>query len=470
MSMRTIGRYEIQELIGDGGMGTVWLGNDPMFNRPVAVKVLHSHLVNDPEVLERFKTEAVIQARLMHPNIVTVYDFVIDQSSVAIVMERIQGKPLDEVIEKQGALPPNACRQIMVQVLSALEVAHKQGLVHRDIKPSNILLDQQDGGIQAKLSDFGVAKVLGSEKMRTATSAKMGTIYYMSPEQLRSPKHVDLRTDIYSLGVMLYQMATGRLPFDADTEFEMMRQTIEEVPPSPMTLNPGIPAGLNSVIHRALEKQPNDRFQTCAEFRQAIEGWESWSKEPSRTPAQTDQPFTLPQSNIPPLPPIHNMQNVQQIETRTTPTSATQSHQKFSPVLAGRGTRLGAFLIDYFMFVSIWVFSLIVSYGIGSSGEQVLTCLGLIFIIILAIIQMILLSKEGQTIGKKLVGIKIVNRSDGQNGGFVHNVLLRLIINGLIGIIPFLGIAYFIVDSCFIFQDDRRCIHDLIAGTIVIKA
>lgn len=265
-----IGHFRIESLLGEGGMGTVYKAIDTRFNRPVALKQLHQHLRHDDAVMDRFKTEAVIQARLRHPNIVTVYDFLIDEEVAAIVMEYVNGPSLDRIIQSRGALPEKACIEIMRQILEALAEAHTQGLVHRDIKPSNVLVEFRGGKPTAKITDFGVAKVLGTEKMRTATSARMGTLCYMSPEQVRSPKLVNHRSDIYSLGAMLYEMVSGTLPFEADSEFEVMRRIIAQSPRSPSLAHPGVSPTMERIILTAMAKDPERRYQSCVDFGEAL--------------------------------------------------------------------------------------------------------------------------------------------------------------------------------------------------------
>jgi hypothetical protein len=267
----TIGGYEVQDLIGDGGMGAVYRGRDPRFDRLVAIKVLHPQFQRDPGVVDRFKAEAVIQAKLSHPHIVTVFDFVAGPDTLAIVMEYVDGLPLDTLVERAaGPLPLPRTLHLMDQVLSAMGYAHKRGLVHRDIKPSNILVQSIESQEYAKVMDFGIAKILGSEKLRTATGAKMGTLAYMSPEHVRSPKHVDARSDVYSLGVVLYEMLVGQVPFDADSEYELMRQIVEDQPRELHSFGSSLPEGLAAVLESALAKDPDRRFASCEQMRQAL--------------------------------------------------------------------------------------------------------------------------------------------------------------------------------------------------------
>jgi serine/threonine-protein kinase len=265
-----LGGYEILDLIGEGGMGAVYRGRDPRFDRDVAIKVLHSRFQRDPGVVERFKSEAVIQAKLSHPHIVTIFDFVSEADTLAIVMEYVEGLPLGRIIEAKGALSVERALRLMDQILSAMGYAHKRGLVHRDIKPSNILVQSIEGQEYAKVMDFGIAKILGSEKLRTATGAKMGTLAYMSPEHVRSPKNVDARSDVYSLGVVLYEMLTGHVPFDADSEYELMRQIVEDEPRELRSPGSSLPEGLSVVVESALAKDPARRFRSCEEMRQAL--------------------------------------------------------------------------------------------------------------------------------------------------------------------------------------------------------
>jgi hypothetical protein len=270
---RHIGVYEVEGQVGSGGMGAIFRGRDPRFDRPVAIKLLHSQFQGDAGIVDRFKAEAVIQAKLNHPHIVTVLDFVAEEGTLAIVMEFVDGEPLSRTIESAGGpLAADRVARLMDQILSAMSYAHGAGLVHRDIKPSNVLVQRFGTDEVAKVMDFGIAKILGSEKLQTATGAKMGTLAYMSPEHVRSPKHVDARSDIYSLGVVLYELVSGTLPFDAESEYELMRRIVEEPVPDVREVAGPVPAPFGSVIERALAKDPAERFQTCDEMRAALIG------------------------------------------------------------------------------------------------------------------------------------------------------------------------------------------------------
>jgi len=298
----TIGPYVIEDAIGTGGMGTVFKATDQRFNRPVAIKSLLNHLRRDTEVVKRFKSEAVAQARLPHPNIVTVHDFITDDEHMCMVLEYIEGESLAALLERAGCpLPLNQSVDIMVQVLGAIAHAHDHGVVHRDIKPSNILVSDLSGETIAKVCDFGVAKILGNEKFRTATQAKMGTLAYMSPEQVKSPRSVDQRTDIYSLGATLFEMLTGRAPFTSDSEYGMMEAIIQTPVARPTEILDTLPNWVNDVISKAMAKDPADRFETCGEFRSALLAVEGVSS-PSPVSAATPPPLIGVQPVAPPKP------------------------------------------------------------------------------------------------------------------------------------------------------------------------
>jgi len=271
--MERIGHYEIESVLGEGGMGTVYRAFDPRFNRPAALKVLHSNLARDPQVIERFHDEAIVQAGLLHPNIVRVYEFIEDGAKLAIAMELIDGLPLDDVLGNSGGvLASGRALHVMDQVLGALGLAHASGFVHRDLKPANILVVERGGQEVAYLTDFGIAKILGRSKRLTAADTKLGTMWYMAPEHFTSPSAVDHRSDIYSMGVTLYEMVTGRVPFDGDTDYDIMTAVITQEPPEPRMFNETLEQEIEQVILCCLAKEPGQRFQTSEEMRHALSG------------------------------------------------------------------------------------------------------------------------------------------------------------------------------------------------------
>jgi len=247
-------------------MGAVFKGVDLMLEREVAVKVLRPEFASQPEVVERFRSEAVTLAKLNHPNIATLHSFFRQGNEYFMVMEYVRGEGLDRVIRRGGAMPLTDAVAHFCQALDGIGRAHKLGIIHRDIKPANVMVTE-DGSI--KVMDFGIARVLGTARM-TKQGNIIGTIEYMSPEAIQG-QEVDARADIYSLGILLYEMLTGRIPFDADTEFSMMMAQIQQAPPPPRSFAPHIPLPLEHAIMRSLAKKPEARFQTAAEFRAALE-------------------------------------------------------------------------------------------------------------------------------------------------------------------------------------------------------
>jgi serine/threonine protein kinase/formylglycine-generating enzyme required for sulfatase activity len=263
------GRYKIEELLGQGGMSAVYKATDPNLRRVVAVKMIHSHLSNDPGFVKRFEEEAASVAQLRHPNIVQVYDFNSDGDSSYMVMEFVPGETLQDHLRRLNTvnrhLSLNEIIRYSTGVCDAVDYAHQRGLIHRDIKPANIMLSVLG---QAILMDFGIAKIVGGQQ-HTATGAVIGTALYMSPEQIKG-ESADRRTDIYSLGVTLFEMIGGRPPFEADSAMTLMMMHVNDPVPDLHQFNPEIPQDLARVIHKALEKNPDDRFQTAAEMAVAL--------------------------------------------------------------------------------------------------------------------------------------------------------------------------------------------------------
>ncbi|HVF92672.1 MAG TPA: protein kinase, partial [Blastocatellia bacterium] len=261
-----VGNYKITETLGEGGMGAVFKGVDLMLEREVAIKMLRPELSRQPQLVERFRSEAVTLAKLNHPNIATLHSFFRQSEDFFMVMEFVRGETLDSIITRSGAMPLGQAVSLFCQALEGIGQAHILGIVHRDIKPANMMLTDK-GSI--KVMDFGIARVLGTSRM-TKQGMVVGTIEYMAPEQVQGLE-TDARSDIYSLGVLLYEMLTGRVPFSSENEFQVMKAQIEEAPTPPRTFAPHIPFGVERALMRALAKRPDARFQTVSEFRAAIE-------------------------------------------------------------------------------------------------------------------------------------------------------------------------------------------------------
>ena len=252
-------RYEIIEKIGSGGMATVYKAKCHVLNRYVAIKILRDEFTTDEEFVKRFEVEAQSAASITHPNIVSVYDVGVDGNLHYIVMELIKGKTLKEIIlEEKGPLPWKWSVNIAIQIASALEIAHKNHIIHRDIKPHNIIITE-DG--VAKVTDFGIAKAVSNSTI-TAFGTTIGSVHYFSPEHARGG-FTDEKSDLYSLGVVMYEMLTGKVPFDADTPVSVALKHMQEEPIAPKNVNPNIPIAVNDIIMKALKKDTNLRYQNA---------------------------------------------------------------------------------------------------------------------------------------------------------------------------------------------------------------
>ncbi len=255
-------RYEMIEKIGNGGMSTVYKAMDKVLKRNVAVKILRDEFTTDEEFIKRFEAEAQSAARLTHPNIVSIYDVGVEGNLYYIVMELIQGKTLKEIIiEERGPLPWKWSVNVAIQIASALEIAHRNNIVHRDIKPHNIIITED--GI-AKVTDFGIAKAVSNSTI-TAFGTTIGSVHYFSPEHARGG-FTDAKSDLYSLGVVMYEMVTGRVPFDADTPVSVALKHMQEEPEEPIDMNPNVPTAINKIIMKALQKDVTLRYQSATEM------------------------------------------------------------------------------------------------------------------------------------------------------------------------------------------------------------
>ena len=260
-------RYELKELVGTGGMSSVYRAQDSLLERHVALKVMHEQLLSEGDHVERFRREARLAAQLSHPNIVTVIDRGEQESRQFIVFEYVEGENLKALIEREAPLPEKAAIELALQIADGLAFAHAHGLVHRDVKPHNVLLTE-DG--RAKVTDFGIARSIDVHRGLTQTGTVMGTSEYISPEQARGG-NVDACTDIYSLGAVLYELLTGEVPFPGDNFVSIAMRHINEPPPHVADHRPDVPPRVDAAVQRAMAKDREDRFPTMADFCAELE-------------------------------------------------------------------------------------------------------------------------------------------------------------------------------------------------------
>lgn len=295
MSLKKLGRYELIRVLGKGAMGVVYEGRDPNLDRRVAIKTVKVENLSEEAATEyehRFRTEARSAARLQHPNIVSVYDSDRDGDIAFLVMEYIQGDDLKHHLDRGVRYSLEQSLKIIRDLLSALDYAHKQGIVHRDIKPANLLIEP---GGRVKLTDFGVARIQDSGEATRTQGSMVGTLKYMAPEQVQGQK-IDSRADLFSVGVVLYQLLTDKRPFDGDNDFSIIHQIIGFNPPAPSSANPRLPPALDAVVARALAKGREERFGTARDFavalQSAIRRAEDQTVIPPENPNKKAEPAT----------------------------------------------------------------------------------------------------------------------------------------------------------------------------------
>ena len=284
--------YRIESVLGEGGMGVVYRARDEALNRIVAVKCLHPNLASDFEIRRRFVREARVLSSWSHPNVVSIYDFVAHQRINAIIMEYVEGPSLvHHLAAWRGRLPFDELLALFGGVLEAMEDGHRHGIVHRDLKPENILVRSTEAGLSPKIVDFGIAKILEGTTY-TMTGAFLGTCRYMAPEQVKNPHTADHRADIYSLGVTLYQLCTGKVPFDSGNHFAVMMAHVTDAPTPPSQIRSDLPPGLERLILDALAKDPAARPASCAIFRERLEEALAESAPTARAEGGSNRPLS----------------------------------------------------------------------------------------------------------------------------------------------------------------------------------
>jgi len=308
-----LGRYEIVGELGQGAMGVVYKAKDPLIDRIVAIKTINLNLAEDEkeEYEARFYQEAKAAGRLSHPNIVTIFDVGKSGDVAYIAMEFLQGRELRDILDEESHLPVQQVLDIVAQVAQGLAYAHEHGIVHRDVKPSNIMVSR-DGHV--KITDFGIAR-MASSTVQTQTGVVLGSPKYMSPEQVLG-KSIDQRSDIFSLGVMLYEMLTGQPPFVGDTINAVMYQTMNAIPPPPSTLNHEVPAMLNFIVSKALAKGLDDRYQNAKEFAEDLRACRDVLLRSSPPAALTKAQPAVPGTLLPDAIPVARRLEVDEDESR----------------------------------------------------------------------------------------------------------------------------------------------------------
>lgn len=261
----TVGQYRLTQLIGEGGMGEVYKAIDTMIEREVAIKALRPEIARQKNLLQRFRAEAVTLAKLNYPGIAMLYSFIQEGDQFFMILEYVPGKTLETVEKEHGLLDCKTAVPLFVKILEAMQPAHEMGIMHRDVKPSNIMLTTWGA---VKLMDFGIARVLGAAR-QTREGALVGTMEYIAPERIRG-KEGGPGADIYALGIVLYEMLAGRLPFTSENEYELMRMHLENVPPTFTDLGVSVPAAIEAVVRKAIAKEEVGRYATCEEFIEAL--------------------------------------------------------------------------------------------------------------------------------------------------------------------------------------------------------
>lgn len=461
-----IREFRIIEKIAEGGMGIVYKAFDENLDRYVALKAIHKTFTANEELVARFKQEAKVQAGLTHPNIVSLFNFFLEGDIYYMAMEFIEGETLGQRIKKVGLLPPHKCIPMFLQMLDAVDYAHRKGVIHRDIKPSNILIDKDDN---IKIMDFGIAKIIGDRGL-TKTGTKMGTLYYMSPEQVVASKEVDNRTDIFSLGITFFEMVTGQLPYEnieSDSDYNLMKQIVSLELPSVRKYYPYVPEKVEQAIRKATMRKPEDRFISCAEFKAFIQNERiAYQGDAKKTE------ITLPPSGVSPDSPGSrgNLQPQEQRRPNPPKPQRAKIHSSVYPRASGF-KRMLARALEYIILFGTYFAILLAAvtvFEIEDDDTVGLLAIGL-FIVLWFPYLFVDGLRQGRGLLKGAFGMRIINSKAGEvlsiGGGFGRGFLTALLYA-----VPVLGFIMLIVDAVMLLAEpDGKRIVDKMLGHQVVE-
>jgi len=503
----SVGAYQVQGHVGEGGMGAVFRGRHRTAaiaarqGGDVAIKVMHAQYARNEDFQNRFEREASLGLKLDHPGVIKVYDLVVDGGNLALVMELVEGRPLSEVIGNEtGPIPWSRARPMFAQLLAAVGHAHSHGVVHRDLKPENVMVTT--GGV-LKILDFGIAKETDSGATRTGTG--MGTVHYMAPEQYTDAKHVDSRADIYALGMTLYEMLAGRLPWqDTASDFEILNLKAQGGISPPTDFYPDIAPEVVAVLMRALSVERSRRPQSAEQFAAELDGQSTTgavappvvAAPHAAAPAAPQPVISLPPAQrgggakldpglynssaaaagasqavfaAPDPAPPRRPAPVPAAGSDAAVYSGPGTQSQDSSALASRGARVGAYLLDFLTLGLLGILATIIEEN--TYDPDLVAFVVILGCLVLLAINAFLLARRGQTIGKALVKVRIA-RLDGFGPGLGRILILRVlpIVLVLALLPPPLNLFALALNFLSALGRNQRCLHDYVAGTRVVVA